>query len=188
MRSALFVFVLCFVCPNIARACSCVWSEPTSDAEFQALVDEADAVFEGRPAESRLEGESLVYPFEVLRSFKGAQGDSVILDSGDRVVGRTYTTDSCTSVFEEGQTYLVFAYTGESGLLYSGACSPTRPSGEADRYFEFLEAPVPDSAPPPLEPPSGCRVSTRAPTQMLAFALVMLLGLRARRSRHPAQR
>lgn len=192
MRIVLFAVLLWLVCPNVAHACTCLGPEPTSDADFQALVDEADAVFEGRPAQSRWEGDSLVYPFEVLRSFKGPQEDSVTIDSGDRRVGRTYTTeyttDSCTSVYEEGRTYLVFAYAGDSGLLYSGVCSPTRLSREADRYFQFLEAPQAESAPPPLQSPSGCRVSTRAPAEFLAFALVMLLGVQRRRSTHQRSR
>ncbi len=179
MRSVFFALALWLVCPSVARACSCLGDEPTNDAEFQALVDEADAVFEGRAAQERWEGDVLVNPFEVLRSFKGPQEDSVVLHSGTQREGRTYTMSSCDRTYEEGKTYLVFAYAGESGSLVSGECSPTRLILEARPYLEFLEGLQTDSQPPPIESPSGCRVSTRAPTDLVAFALVVLLGIRA---------
>ena len=182
MRSVLLALMLWLVCPNVARACVCVGAEPATDAEFQALVDGSAAVFEGRAGEPRWEGDFYVYPFEVLRSFKGPQGDSALVGTGGRREGRSFTGSSCDASFEEGRSYLVFGFLNESGQLSSWQCSPTRLTSEAGPYLKFLERPEPETEPPPIEPPSGCRASTRAPTELVAFALIGLLGLRSRRS------
>lgn len=183
----LFVLMLCFLCPRVAGACSCLSAEPKSDADFQALVDEAEIVFEGRSVEPRWEGDFSVDTFEVLRIFKGPHRTTVEIPTGMRRTadengyGYSFTSSSCDSSFERGRTYLVFAYKGDSGALFSSVCSPTRESRKARRWFKFLEKDRSESAPPAIEAPSGCRASNDAPTEILALGLVMLLGGRVRR-------
>lgn len=179
--------MLCFLCPSVAYACSCIGAEPESDADFQALVDEADVVFEGRSAEPRWEGDFSVDTFEILRSFKGPQRGTIEIPNGMRRTadkngyGYSFTLSSCESSFERGRTYLVFAYKGDSGALFSSVCSPTRESRKARRWFKFLEKDRSESGPPAIEPASGCRASNHAPTEILALGLVVLLGGRMRR-------
>ena len=176
----LVVGLLCLLGPRLSYACSCVLPKPETDAEYQALVDEAALVFEGTSRGSRWDGDRLVDTFDVLRTFKGTQRDAVALDTGttrDRTGGLMLTMDSCDSVFDPGRTYLVFAYRGDSGSLSSSVCSPTQPSRKARRWFAFLERESHDGGPPPVEPSAGCRTSSGPTPSILVLGLVGLFGL-----------
>lgn len=195
MRGVLVAVVLWLACPSVARACSCLGAEPDSDEAFQALVDEATVVFEGRAVESQWEGDSTVQPFAVVRSFKGPPHEVITLDGGMRrerhkdSSSYSFSSSSCDSVFEPERTYLVFAYAGDDGALYSSVCSPTRLSREAGRYFKFLEKNRSEPGPPAIGPSSGCRAPGQAPSDRAVFVLFMVLGVRRRRSsRHRSSR
>lgn len=183
MRFALLAFVLAFLVPQVASACSCVGGEPTTDAEFQAELDAADVVFEGKAQGDGWDDELHVYTFEVLRTFKGSQAETISIASGMRQTrtksgGMTFEGSSCDSAFDPGRTYLVFAYKGESGSLSSAGCSPTQRSKQARHWFAFFERAQRDSEPPAIEPSAGCRASPPSPAGLVVFALVVLFRRR----------
>lgn len=120
-----------------ADACSCAPPPPPAAAR-----DSADAVFEGRAAGSPapksagpgLSPMAVSISFTVVRAFKG-------VDAGSKVTVTTSGSSSmCGYSFAPGETYLVYAWRDEGGVLGTGLCSRTRKISEAAEDLAALKA------------------------------------------------
>lgn len=100
-----------------ARACSCA---PPPDA--QTAYDGSELVLEGRMTTGPTEVNGMHhYTFDVVRSFKGDPGGSVLVET------RT-TGAACGRVFDKTvETYLIYASKFADGKAADNMCSRTRP-------------------------------------------------------------
>ncbi|HEX2254068.1 MAG TPA: hypothetical protein VHQ65_12430 [Thermoanaerobaculia bacterium] len=132
LRPLLVAAVLAGGLAGDAAACSCM--EPGPPAQE---LENADAVFTGRVValEPFTEGFRKVrVTFDLIDVWKG-------LAEGDRVTLTTAAdTATCGYPFEEGGSYLVYAY-GEEDALTATLCSRTRPLRQAEEDREALGEP-----------------------------------------------
>lgn len=128
--------VLFFVC-RAALACSCIL--PTQDPEeaVEDAADRADIVFLGKvervhtadiPDVGAVIQESTFY---ILESWKGEKVTRVSTKINVQCC-------VCGFHFEEGETYLVFAYEGKDGYYSTSICSLTRRADQAEEYLTIL--------------------------------------------------
>jgi hypothetical protein len=153
------------------------------DAGYQERL----AALEARVAELNARMGDREVHFDVLRSWKGADGSPVVHTPAQRT--------ACGYPFEAGRSYLVFATRGEDGSLHVSACGQTRPSDEAGDDRALLDAYVATSRTPPVTPPragcAGCAVEGDAGEGSFgAFAIAIASLLAAypfsrRRRHHP---
>lgn len=136
-----------------AFGCSCM-PEPT----VERARKEASAVFSGRyvgaeyrkgivnelaemmqETEGAKQGyEVLVLKFEVGRWWKGGPAREVILVSQQtRAADGTETVSMCDFHFEQGESYLVYAY-GSKGGLETGSCTRTKKLKRAAKDLKAL--------------------------------------------------
>lgn len=141
------------LCAPAAFACSCMPASPVAKARREAA-----AVFSGRfvgaeyrkgivnelaetiqEAEGvRQEYEVLVLRFEVEEWWKGGPArEVVIVTNGTRAADGTETVSMCDFQFEEGESYLVYAYESKSGLQ-TGYCTRTKNLKRAARDLKAL--------------------------------------------------
>ncbi|MFS0725261.1 hypothetical protein [Paenibacillus sp. 1P07SE] len=127
---------LLLIQPPSAYACSCANSEP--DEAFER----ADTVFSGTvlrtKAEYKREGRTATFGYrdanllEVQEAWKGVeQSQLLVYDPGHE--------SSCGMNFEEGQTYLVYAY-DVKGELHTSYCSRTIELSRAGEDLSYLGA------------------------------------------------
>ncbi|MGI0090021.1 MAG: hypothetical protein ACREAF_06730, partial [Nitrosopumilaceae archaeon] len=102
-----------------AHACSCVAPAPPKES-----LEKSDAVFLGRVVEIKKDLSNIVssaqlipVKFEVQRVWKGPAEKTI-------TVSTALSSASCGYEFQEGETYLVYAYGKES--LQTGLCTRTQ--------------------------------------------------------------
>lgn len=122
---------------NKATACTCMPSPPPIIA-----LTEADAVFEGVVIDIAVEAKASENPnsissndlmrirFRVLQAWKG-------LEVNETVVFTARDSASCGYVFQIGSRYIVYARSGERGLI-TGCCSRTSLVSKAHTDFRDL--------------------------------------------------
>ena len=112
----LTIFFLAFI--PAALACSCIYPYPPPEESFE----EADAVFSGKVTNIELTGmmpdQHYEATFEVESIWKGISESEVVVDTAK-------DSAMCGFVFEEGETYVVYAYAKEDGL-FTHICSRTK--------------------------------------------------------------
>lgn len=121
MKKILFIFILFFLSIGFssqALACKCELLN-TSDA-----YSKADVVFSGIVASFfDREGNEQVYKdveFVVYDSWKGNENDPRVV-----TISTETSSDACGFDFVEGREYLVYAFEGNDGKLYTNTCSRT---------------------------------------------------------------
>jgi hypothetical protein len=137
MPRALSLLVVCAVAalwPTRADACKC--APQTSACEEFARVD---AVFVGRvvsiqPATDTPKFGSRRVQIAVVDALRGVSPGSVTV--------RTYPADggSCGYPFVEGETYLVYAFQPEAGVLVATMCGRTRLAADVPDEIGYLRA------------------------------------------------
>ena len=143
MRKVLFVLELLFafcVSSFSAFACSCIM--PGTVAEE---VERADAVFKGTViAVDNSDYRAYVFPdvvvtFTVQEYWKGDVLDIVVIHTGQG-------GGDCGFSFEEGKSYLVYAYTDDNGDLHANICSRTALLSDAEEDLVKLhQGTIPDT-------------------------------------------
>ncbi|HEU4813528.1 MAG TPA: hypothetical protein VFS99_04795 [Xanthomonadaceae bacterium] len=99
--------------PTDALACSCVPPQPVPEA-----VDDATRVFVGEVVDAeRIDPLHRRVTFHATEHFKGSPVEKIQLTTASDGV-------MCGYPFNEGSTYVVYAY-GEEGDLGTGSCSRT---------------------------------------------------------------
>jgi len=133
----------------VALACMCLEPPPPQEA-----MEKAGAVFSGRCVKvERVEQETpygklpkLRAVLEVKAAWKGLQGKP----SADGEAMRPHTVEvwtgsgggDCGFGFQEGKSYLVYAYVGEDGAMSTDICTRSQETGLARGDLEALGAPV----------------------------------------------
>ena len=130
------VFALVAILPVVAEACSCFsgfplcqtyWDTPAVFSGTVTRVEEI-RVRAGRPDAYYSKRRVLI---SVEESFRGYVSGVVQIATGAG-------GGDCGYNFEEGRSYLVYAYKNEEGQLSSGICSRTRPIEKAEEDLEFI--------------------------------------------------
>ena len=135
MRKELFVLALLFafcVSSFSAVACSCIM--PGTVAEE---VERADAVFTGTviAVDTPIYG-AYVFPdvevtFTVQKYWKGVLSEPLVIHTGQG-------GGDCGFGFEEGESYLVYAYADDTGDLHANICSRTAVLSDAEEDLAML--------------------------------------------------
>lgn len=135
------IIPLCFVAvfivggkPSEVSACSCVMPPPPEEA-----LNSADAVFSGEVVDivdnkGMLNGNGVTVYFEVDESWKGINKSEVSVTTG-------YNDGDCGFPFEVGQSYLVYASTGDmyrSNALSTTICQRTTNLANATEDLNVL--------------------------------------------------
>ncbi len=155
-----FVFLL----PDCASACQCTMLPGSQDAE-RALAD-SEAVFSGEvvkidpPSPWKSSATIETDTFRVSEVWKGPEQRT--LEVHTALFGA-----SCGYPFEEGQEYLVYAYTGKQGLEVD-LCNGTQRLTEAETDLEVLGA---------GKKPTGGEVLSDTSGGVSAGAMVGVAGL-----------
>jgi hypothetical protein len=123
------------------------WGAKGKEAIFEGKVEGADlrwklleaAVGEVVPADIEKESPEMEVSFDVLRTYRGAEGKHVRVRTG-------LGGGDCGFDFEIGETYLVFAYKDGSSGLSTGICSSTALLEESQSNLAYLrgESQVPE--------------------------------------------
>jgi len=130
-----------FAFPGSCFACSCFQAPDAA-----AAIARADAVFEGRVIESRVQryDDGMLRTialrdanrFEVIRGWKGADAtEMIVYDNGHEA--------SCGMHFRTGETYLVYAHADGKGNLHTSYCSRTAEVSDAAADMAALGPGVP---------------------------------------------
>lgn len=142
MKSAKWILAFALICsaisffPLVSHACSCVNNPVPITA-----MDNAEAVFVGKVLKVKQERKQKgiigaieyrdVNLFEVEKTWKGIeQSQIMIYDNGH--------DESCGFVFEEGKSYIIYAYKSKDGDLYTSYCSRTAELSNANADLEQL--------------------------------------------------
>src|SRR5678816_2560454 len=123
-------------------ACSCIGSQPTCQATWQAhavFVGQVVGITDVQPA-TRPDSPAALFDrrrvsFKVSEVFRGDVGASVIIRTG-------LGGGDCGYAFEVGSSYLVYAHQVPTGELTTGICSRTRPVSEAVDDLAYLRGPA----------------------------------------------
>jgi hypothetical protein len=111
-----------------ALACSCKASPPPVPS-----LKRSHAVFLGQVTDlKRHKDHGKLVTFKVQDSWKGKQGDSIIVRTGNG-------GGDCGYSFVNGKSYLVYGYSSK-GVLWTSICSRTRPLDKADDDIKALDA------------------------------------------------
>jgi hypothetical protein len=136
----ILAFVLIFSAissfPLVSHACSCV-----NNPDPKTAMNNAEAVFVGKVLKVKQERKQKgiigaieyrdVNLFQVEKTWKGIeQSQIMIYDNGH--------DESCGYVFEEGKTYIIYAYKSKDGELYTSYCSRTAELSHANADLEQL--------------------------------------------------
>ena len=185
-RIAPMAFVLAMVAATAMPASAATGDGCDCGLDAAAGFEEADAVFIGqveRLQDARDGGSGYaVAIFEVSDVFKGAV---------DREQGiATYVDDDCTSPFESGEVYLVYATSDvdpwpalEDGFLAADSCSSAVPASQVGE-IDLPQASAPADAGPPtavaIQAQVGNPRSSLFPEALIFVgALAFILGLAA---------
>jgi hypothetical protein len=135
MLRAFSLLVVCAVAalgPSPADACTCAQSGSACE-EFSRV----DAVFVGRVVGIQTSNESPKFgtrrvQIAVVEAFRGVNPGTVTV--------RTYPANggSCGYPFAEGETYLVYAFQPEPGVLVATMCGRTRVASEVGAEISYL--------------------------------------------------
>src|SRR5688572_23213950 len=130
-------FVLAFGNNTPAFACSCF------PVPVQQRFEESSVVFSGRVIETETIQSDMNATFQIDKAWKGISEDAVTVE--------TATAESmCGYVFEEGRSYLVYAF-GDEHPLGTGSCGNTMPIETATEHLAVLgEGYVPAGRPSDL--------------------------------------
>ena len=129
MRKVLFGLMMLFafcVSSFSAFACSCIMLGTVAEE-----VDRADAVFTGRViAADTSDYRAYVFPdvavtFTVQEYWKGVLSEPLVIHTGQG-------GGDCGFGFEEGESYLVYAYADDTGDLHANICSRTALLSDAE--------------------------------------------------------
>jgi hypothetical protein len=137
-----------------ADACSCI--QPPAP---RAAAAESTVVFEGRTFgmhhEAGIDGgqsfSKLRFSFEVTRVWKGDVGAKIDITTPS-------SPAMCGRAFELGVQYVVYARTGEGGVLVDSLCSRTRSAKNATEDLAELGPGVPPTSGAIASPPAGAAV------------------------------
>lgn len=135
--------------PSIAMlACKCV-TPPPDVATFRALAEweskHAQVIFEGKVERIKVEGwpikpvagqtlvvePHLMVTFSDTRTYRGEPSNQFTVETG-------LGMGDCGFAFQTGNKYLVYAWTGESGILQTGICSGTARIEQAGAELRFV--------------------------------------------------
>jgi len=141
MRSVVGVSLalLIGVAATAAVACDCV-----SPATPKDRLDQASVVFSGKVVASKVSTApkwTTLYRFQVIDRFKGAVQSEIVLEHED---------SDCAFHFEDGGSYLVYAYGKER--LYAHSCSATQRLSGAQSEIEALKKLIDDASTPAARP------------------------------------
>jgi hypothetical protein len=152
----------CFVlAPRAARGCTCISNNPPVCTQYWT----ADAVFTGRVRSTRYKSRGddrhLVVELDKARAYKGVSGTRVTLD---------FLSTSCDPSFDEGRTYLVYAYRDrDTGRLGTTMCHGNTPIEYADGEVAYIKGVLAGKVPvlvsgiiseqSPLDPKAGVAVA-----------------------------
>lgn len=130
---------LALAAPQIAHACSCIENPPPGEA-----LEGADYVFTGtvtmiRSTDPGPGGQSFpksTVKFDVQSVYKGNVGGKFSVETAQ-------SSAACGFTFTEGETYLVYAYSGDGGGAPSTSlCSRTAALSDAGEDIEALGEPM----------------------------------------------
>jgi hypothetical protein len=169
-----------------ARACSCVGIPSVKEG-----LRNSDAVFWGEAVSVEEQGFASIAPpfqapvtFEVRESWKGVSQERVVVHGQGMEA-------SCGLDFDEGKTYLVFAYNvgkGEDGPLGTDLCTATKPLSDVEAASRALGSPT-DQFPDAGGPDARYFGGGLTATAVAVFASLVLTGVinarRQRRARRP---
>jgi hypothetical protein len=130
---ALAFLAAALLAPAAAHACSCIQPPPPAEA-----LEQADAVFVGTvaaidPADGPAGFPKLAVRFDLETVFKGD------LD-GEAVVETPESSAACGYTFEEGETYLVYAFeVGEGEGWSTSLCSRNAKAEKAEEDLAVFE-------------------------------------------------
>ncbi|MBI5001777.1 hypothetical protein HZC31_00160 [Candidatus Woesearchaeota archaeon] len=167
MRKVLFVLALLFafcVSSFSAFACSCIMPGTVTEE-----VERADVVFVGTViAVDHSEYRAYIFPdlefsFTVQEYWKGVLSEPLIIHTGQG-------GGDCGFSFEEGKSYLVYAYADESGDLHTNICSRTALLSDAEGDLVRL-----GNGFAPIETIVGYNYSEENIFNILVFVLILLL-------------
>lgn len=155
--------------PTASLACSCGDDEGSPKERVALARNRADAVFVGKVVSMRLKpippysSSLFLAVFEVSESFKGRVGPMVVMPSGGD------STD-CSYGFEDGKTYLVYAYSA-GGTLSTDSCTRTRELGpQHEQELAWLRlSPTPQT---PLALRRSAPVCTPCDAALVASGLI----------------
>jgi len=137
----LFSFVLLHFVSSVSFACSCAPPRigETEIERIKVAHQKAKAIFSGKVLKVKVRKSSDTNPFpsvqvtfKVLETWKGVETEKVIIATEDNRYG------GCGSEFKVGKTYLVYAYTSESGGLETNQCTRTNELPEEERDLKVL--------------------------------------------------
>lgn len=134
-----FLALLITIAATDAVACDCV-----SPAAPKDRFDQASVVFSGKVVASKVATASkwtTLYRFQVIDRFKGAVPAEVVLEHED---------SDCAFHFEDGASYLVYAYGKER--LYAQICSATQKLSGAQSEIEALKKLISNASAPAAQP------------------------------------
>ena len=122
--------------PDCASACPCaIESNPKERVEF--AVSNSEAVFSGEVVDFEkgadfpaIFGPMETVSFRVSEVWKGPQRETLEVSTPTQ-------GSACGYAFEEGQEYLVYAYTGKQGLE-TDLCSSNKPLSKAEADLALL--------------------------------------------------
>jgi hypothetical protein len=182
------LFVAGFLTAPSAYACSCAGTSTveeslrTSDAVFSGEVVGLGAEDPEPRDDTPLGG----VEFRVKESWKGVSDGSVIIYGqgegyfGEAGEGEMVVVNSCAVTFEQGESYLVYAYRGgekAGGHLETDICTATKPLSDAGADLRVLDATttvLPDTGgPAPLRDRGASSVAV-----VVLIALAGTLALR----------
>ena len=135
--------VLCAlsVAAPLAQACSCL-APPAPKIALQ----QSAAVFAGRVASVRTQGNNQLFTFDVSQKWKGVKGAQI-------TVSTPAESAMCGINFDSDRDYLVYAFTNDqSGTLRVNLCTRTARLADAAKDVAELGAPLSDKvvAKPPV--------------------------------------
>lgn len=139
MKFCLYLGSLLFALSSFANACSCIDQKlPMSE-----ILAKNDAVFTGKAikksSEKLIGSQFDVVEFRIAENYKSASAKSVLVKTANQ-------SAACGFPFEEGETYLVFAYTfpdekksSDAKVQYgTGLCSKTKAIKYAETDLQEL--------------------------------------------------
>jgi len=154
MRFAVAIFVVFTLILSSAAAFGCKCAPPPEGMSRRQLAEwhakGVTAIFEGKVARAELKsvwleasvGDSvpasidevipvMLVTFDILRSYRGVQGQRVEVETG-------LGGGDCGFGFEIGKEYLVYADRTESGQLSTGICTATAPVEKSGANLAYL--------------------------------------------------
>lgn len=136
MRHVLVILLL--LMPFSANA-ECARECPELD--IAKMWEQYDIIFAGRVQDNRPVGDAPIDGYEYGAGFEVYRGWKGVADGQVQSVRAKHHPRLCTTPFEVGQEYIVFAQTNSKGNAYTdiGPCTPDRLVGAAREWVNALD-------------------------------------------------